>query len=446
MSHWVSPRYAETGRLLAIRSFMMVLVCSGAQATELDVTAYSDTKYTSNAGLVTTATKSDVIEKIGLNVLFLEQRKRFDAQANFNLAQEYYLKNSFSQQTDLTTGFGLFNFDIIEDFLDWRTSFTRTQSLSNTTLANTPDNRGERNVLKTGPSINYRINSVSTFDLGANFTQVENSGDTAIDSKRVGANAGYNYQYNSITTMSLGGSYDEIIEIDQKNTASNDEVRNSNLNVGFAREFSQGLFNLTVGVTQVSSDSEETVTGNFFRLNFERQQFFLHDVSINYSESISDSSIGFDELTLIEDSGEVEQVNIEESSLLDIITLKQSSIVFTRSLDAFQYSVSSFWNDKDYEIQLNDEQSLGFFLGLKYRIHEAWAAGFSYRHDRQKFFDLPELGQNVTHTYKVDSDYQWTQTFSSNAYVAYERRQNDKSAIREYEEFSVGVTLSVKLY
>lgn len=420
-------------------------------ATELDITAYSDTEYTSNARLATTDTKDDVIERIGLDVKLTEQRKRFNANANFRLEQEYYLNDTFSEQTNLTTGFGLFNFDIIEDFLDWRTSFTRTQTLSNAAGPNTPDNREERNVFKTGPAINYRINPGATLRLGANYIQVENSDDTAADTKRFDANASYIYQYNSITQFSLNGVYDEIIESDIDDPLqpeSDDEIRNITLNVGMNRQFSHGNFSINVGQNQVHSDTRETVTGNFFNVNLDRDQFLFHKLNLRYSESISDSSIGFDTLEeqLTVSPNPTVQPSLESVASLDIIKRKRLDMTVTRDIDAFQYSFSAFWTDLDYELQLNDEQSVGVVLLGRQRLKEHWTAGISYQQAQQEFIDQSQEGKNITHTYRVETDYQWTKSFSTTGFMAYEQRDNDKNVLREYEEFSLGVSLLLKLY
>ena len=146
---------------------LTALSASKGYAAELKASIYSETRSTSNARLVATNVKDDVIERIGVNLVLKEERKRFNADASLNFYQDFYLNNTYSDQTQLTTGFGLFNFDIVEDFLDWRTSFTRTQVLNDTTATDTPDNRNERNTFRTGPAINYRINQASTLRMSA---------------------------------------------------------------------------------------------------------------------------------------------------------------------------------------------------------------------------------------------------------------------------------------
>ena len=452
MSHRISGKANTFKYPFRAGAFFFIGLAASVQATELDVTAYSDTEFTSNARLATTDTKSDVIERLGLDVRLTEERKRFNANANFRLEQEYYLNNTFSEQTNLTTGFGLFNFDLIEDFLDWRTSFTRTQTLSNPAGPDIPDNREERNIFRSGPSINYRINPGSTLQIGANYILVENSDDSAADTKRFDANASYIYQYNSITQFSLNGVYDEIIESDIDDPLqpkSDDEIRNITLNVGMNRLFSKGSFSINAGQNQVRSDTRDTVTGNFFNVILDRDEFFSHQLNLRYSESISDSSIGFDTL---EQQLTANPANpgvpgtLESTSTLDIIKRKRIDLSLTRDIDTFQYSLIAFGSDLDYEVQLNDERSIGVTLLGRQRLKEHWTGGISYQQIQQDFIDRPQDGKNITHIYKVETEYQWTRSSSTKGFIAYEQRENDESERREYEDVSVGISLLLKIY
>ena len=454
MTHYATAHKKVFKKTLCyIRFYLFLLLTtlsvSKGNAAELNASAYSETRSTTNARLVTTNVEDDVIERIGINVVLKEERKRFNADASVNFYQEFYLNNTFSDQTQLTTGFGLFNFDIIEDFLDWRTSFTRTQVLSDTT--DTPDNRDERNTFRTGPTINYRINRASTLRMGVNYVQVENSDKISADTKRVNANTSYIYQYNSITDFSLNGAYDQILESDQSGRLplNDDKIKNMTLNIGMNRQFSRGSFSINAGQSQVYSDTRDTVRGNFFDILFQREQVLFHDLQVQYSESISDSSIGFGSFeNLVSANPNYSQGNqqFETITQLDIIKQKRADISINRNIDSYQYSLSIFWNNRDYDLQLNDERSTGLSFNLRQEIQEGLTAGFTYQQVKQTLFDRPSDSGNDTQKYTIDSAYRWTKDFSTNGFIAYQKRGNNKNTLREYEDFSLGITLKWDLY
>ena len=457
MIHPKNAQQKSTENTLFIKCFsliVLIIACasSTSYAARLKANVYSDLEYTTNAGLTTTETEDDVIERIGLNVVLTEERKRFNADASFNLSQEFYLNNTFSDQTQLTTGFGLFNFDLVEDFLDWRTSFTRTQVLSDSTAGDTPDNREERDTFRTGPTINYRINQASTLRFGANYVQVENSDEDAADTKRIDANASYIYQYNSITSLSLNTNYDRVIEIKEDGfTRSNSDEHSENvtLNVGINRQFNHGTFSANVGRNEVRSENNETVSGNFFNITLQRDQVYYHNIVAQYSESISDSSIGFESfesLIAANPNFSIDNPRLETTTQLDIIKQKSADLSISRSIDSYQYTLSAYWKDQNYTIQQSDERSTGLILNLRQRIQEGLTAGITFQHVKQEQLDRPNEGDNITQTYTLDSAYRWTKDFSTNGFIAFQKRGNDKNAIREYEEFSVGVTLTFNIY
>ena len=442
----------QNTKIVACVLGLYLINSSIVQALELNASLYSETEYTSNARLATTDTEDDVIERVGVNVVLQEERKRFNADASFNLSQDFYLNDTFADQTQLTTGFGLFNFDIVENFLDWRTSFTRSQVLSDSTAGDTPDNREDRDTFRTGPNVSYRINQASVFQFGANYIQVENSDENAADTKRIGANASYIYQYNSITDFSLNSSYDRVIEINEDGrTKSNSDEHSQNisLSVGMSRQFSHGAFSAQVGRNEVRSEDSQTVSGNFFNIQLQREQVYYHNIVAQYSESISDSSIGFDSLeSLLAANPNFSSDNprLETTSQLDIIKQKSADISINRSIGSYQYTLSAFWTDQNYQIQQNDERSIGMSLNIQQQIQEDLTVGFTYRRVKQKLLDGPNTGDNFTQTYTVDGAYRWTVDFSTKAFVAYQQRENNKKSIREYEDFSVGVTLNWDLY
>jgi len=424
---------------------------SVVSSLELGVDLYTGADYSNNVSLASTNTEDDFKQILGLNVLVKEERKRFNADASFNLEREHYYNNTFSDQTSLTTGFGIFNFDLVEDFLDWRTSFTRTQVLNNTFDNDTPDNREQRNILRTGPTMTYRVSRSSTVSTSANYTLVENSDDEASDTKRVTGNLTYGYSVNNTTSLSLNTVYDEIIDGD-----GSEELTNSNINVGMKRLFSHGQLNFNYGVTKTRSDIAETVTGNFFDIGFTREQFFWHSVNLQYREDLSDTSIGFanDEEGFQNENGPVdggensngENQNLQGvSSKIDIVTRKQFNMQLSRVLGSYQYVVSGFWRNEKYQILEEDSKSRGFSLGLNKSLTTDLELGVSYSYSLNDYFDQPLIGKERTGSYRFNSTYAVTRSLNLSGNLQYAIRMNSRNQVREYEEFSTAVSLTWKL-
>ena len=97
----------------AIAILSLTAAISEVHALDLTATLFSDVEYSDNFGLVSTNTKDDVVQSLGLDLGMLETRKNFQIDADFLLEGEHYYNNSYSDQTSLTTGIGFFNFDLI---------------------------------------------------------------------------------------------------------------------------------------------------------------------------------------------------------------------------------------------------------------------------------------------------------------------------------------------
>ena len=221
------------------------------------------------------------------------------------------------------------------------------------------------------------------------------------------------------------------------------------LNIGMNRQFSRGSFSINAGQNQVYSDTRDTIRGNFFDVLFQREQILFHDLQVQYSESISDSSIGFGSIERLiaanPSLGDGNQL-FETTTPLDIIKQKRADISINRNIDSYQYNLSIFWNNLDYDLQLNDERSTGLTFNLRRQIQEGLTVGLTYQQVKQVLFERPSDNGNDTQTYTIDSAYRWTKDFSTNGFIAYNVRKNNKNALREYEDFSVGVTLKWDLY
>jgi len=62
---------------------------------ELSTSLYSDISYSNNIKRSSTNTVDDVSQTVGLSVVMLEKRKRFNADASFKLEEKHFYKNTF---------------------------------------------------------------------------------------------------------------------------------------------------------------------------------------------------------------------------------------------------------------------------------------------------------------------------------------------------------------
>jgi len=423
-----------------IKKYIFVQLLFGSSflhSLELSAVLSSDVNYSNNISSESTDTEDSVSQSLGLKVVLLEQRKRFNADANFNLVEQHYYDDTFENQTSLTTGVGIFNFDLIENFLNWRTSFTRTQVLKSVFDNDTPDNNESRNILRSGPSVSYRVSPESTLGVSGNYVNVEISDPQASDSERVDGSIVYNYQFNSTTGFDISGRYDEIIDGD--GTA---ELNNTKLSVGLSRELSRGQFTFNYGRTESNSSIADTVTGNFFDVSLSKNQVLGHNLGFRYSEDLSDTSIGFEADLDIPvfldgvDTGLTVPLAVT-GSFLDIVKQRRFNVSASRVIGSYMYSLSGYLRDTRYEVSNDDSKGRGLGASLRKNIVANFAMGVSYSFNLSDYVDRPLFGKERTASYIYDVSYGVVKDINLSGSLKYEIRMNSANQAREYEEFSV---------
>jgi hypothetical protein len=360
----------------------------------------------------------------------LENRKSVQASANFRVEHERYYNNSFSDQTSLTAGFGLFNLDLVESFLNWQTSFTRTELLTDAADTNTPDNREYRNILRTGPTVSYQYSRASFFALNVNYVGVEISDEEASDSKRVDGNLNYRYLFNPKTDFSVNSQYEQVIDGDGE-----EEFANITLSLGLVRRFSKGDFQFFFGRSRLTPDQSDATESNYFDIQLNRNQLFRHDVSLTYLEDISDTSIGFES---DEQEEGLEGSTQRSFSGNDIVKRKRLELAAERVLGNTQYTINGFWENESFEVQETDEKSVGISLDINHRLSQNLTSEFEYAYQINEFVDQTELGKDKESTYQIGGFYSVTANLTTNGFVRFSSNENDQNMTREYEEFAIG--------
>lgn len=405
---------------------------------ELSAVAATSAEYSDNIGRTPANTNEDIVHRLGLDLGVNERRAHFETDVNFTLEHEHYYNHTFADETSLTTGFGLFNIDLIESFLNWNTSFTRTEVLSDTAATDTPDNREHRDVFRSGPLVSYQPSRTSRFDLAANYISVENSDENVSDSERADGRFSYFHAFNSVTDFTINSTYGETIDPDEGN-----DYTNININAGFVRRFTNGELQFNAGRTALKPRGSASTRGNFFDISLSREQVFSHDIAIQYHEDISDTSIGF---ITDEQGSENDDVSLRSTTGNDTVKRKRVSMSVSRVMGDISYSANAFWQQQRFIVQQSDENSQGLVIAGNQQISPGLSAGFEYTYRLHDFVDRPSIGKDKTNGYRLSSQYELSRSFSANGFINFSARSNSKHDSREYEALTLGLGLNWVLY
>ena len=421
--------------LLGVLGSVMALNAPNVLAVEATGAVGVRLEPTDNVRQSTFYPENDVIQRVYGELGIEEVRKRFKADARISLENEHYYEGTYDDETSLTTGFGLFTIDLVEDFLEWRATFSRTDVLEDSSQDENPDTREYRNIFRTGPTINYAITRTTRFNLNGSYVKVDNSDATATDSERGEGSARLSHQLNKLTSFNLGGNYSEVIESDD-----DEEIKNSRVTVGFTRAYTDGSLTADFGRQEVRSNLAPTEDGRYIDIRATRASLLAHSWSLSFNQSISDTSIGFED----DETGNVLETDpIQSASQTDIETRDRVNLSVMRDADSFTYDIGLIYQESDQKVQDYVERYRGFTIGFSPKLYSRLIPRAEYAYSRESFGinRMPYLGSDTTHIYTFSLKYQLVQDLYADGFLKYEARVNNTAPLREYDEVSAGLGL-----
>ncbi len=417
--------------------FLALFAVPYLHAVEITGTMNTALDYSDNVALVSHNKEADTEHTIGFAATVEEQRKNFQASANFRAQHRYYLNDTFDDETSITSGFGLINLGFVESLLDWRTSFTRTQVLNDAAADDTPNNREYRNVVQTGPVIRYQISPTLGVNLSSSYTSVENSDEDVSDSESMDGNLGLSYLYNPRTSFSLDLSHREIIDGDEL-----EEYADSRVTVGAVRQLVRGQAGAQLGRTRLKPEASNEVESNFVSLSLSQTDIFWHDLLLEYTQNITDTSIGF--TSFVDEQG-VRQDLPEGISRNDIVSRKRVNATVARDLVDYGYEFGAMWQNESFEQANLKEQMRELRVALNQNIQQGLRATYAYRF-RESDFGRVDTGIDRLSVYSAGLNKTLTQDVSVDGRIQFSHRRNSERASREYEALSIRIALNWTLF
>lgn len=416
-------------------AFVGVLFMSASQANAVETSGAVGMRLepTDNVRQSANNPESDVIQRVYGELGIEEVRKRFRADASLSVENEHYYEGTYEDETSLTTGFGLFTIDLIEEFLEWRATFSRTDVVEDSADDENPDTREFRNIFRTGPTINYAISRTMRFNLNGSYVKVDNSDETATSNERAEGSTRLTHQFNRLTSFNIGGNYSEIIESDDE-----EEIQNSRVTLGFSRLYTDGSLTADFGRQEVSSNIAPTTDGRYIDIRATRSALFAHSWSLSFNQSISDTSIGFED----DEIGNVLETDpTQATSQTDIETRDRVNLNVDRDAGSFTYDVGLIYEESDFAKGNYTERYRGAVLGFAPKIYSRLIPRAEYEYSRESFGLTRGLGKDTTHAFTLSLKYQLIQDLYTDGFLRYETRSNDDVAIREFDETSAGLGL-----
>ena len=405
-------------------------------AFELEAAIGTTVEATDNVRESSSNIENDVIQRVIGEIRFEEIRKRIKADANLKLEHEKYYNDTYGDETSLTSGFGLFSVDLIDDFFNVQATFSRDDVLTDSAQDENPDTREFRNIFRAGPTINYAISRSFRMNARANYVEVDNSDETATDSERVNASLGFSNQVNSLMVWKIDSFYEDEIDTD-----STEEITNSRISGGFKRAFTDGFFDFNYGIQALRSSITDTERGNYFDISIQRERVLRHTLNLSYEESVSDTGIGFESDESRSEVNTDELNPVQATSTTDIEKRKRTVFRVNRDLSSFLYDFAAIYEESEFKVANNTERYRSLIFGYQPKLFSRFTPRIEYQYIRQSFGLNRSVGNDVRHKVRLSGAYELIKDLYLNGFATYQQRENDDNTTREFDESSLGLGL-----
>lgn len=438
----------------AVLFFVAVSIVDTAIAGEYSYGFGYSAEYSDNPRLVPNAMEDELTHILNAGFSANQNSRELDLRAQASAAYRNYQHNVFADGS--LFGFnGALVWKPLPDVLHWTIEDVYTQVAANATVADTPANRVNANVLSTGPDLFWRIGPVQTLQLGGRYASTEF--DTTDDAMTASSNEADNtretgtvrwfYRSSPTTTFSVGYLAEDV-DFDAS-AASALDFRRYETTVGFVNRIARNSVTLDLGKTRIQRDSQPEIEGALVRLSWLRELTSDATFSVTASRSLSDTA---EELlaTVAEPSvgrpaRREEPITTDAAggtlvNTSDIFVSKQFMALYTRRSGNSLLSISVFRSKRFFEIDLaSDEDAIGGSAEINRPLTDTLSASAAVRYVETTFPTLQR--EDETTTAGVALQYRLTRTLSSGlAYTRQSRSSSDPGS--EYAENRAVLSLS----
>lgn len=425
-----------------------LLMCCQLRAFELGASLGSQTEYTDNATFSNDGKRSELEQLVSLDFSVVETRRDFELDAQVNLESRSFLHNVYDDETSISTGFGILNFNIVESFLTWETSYTRNEELKDPFGAEVDDNTDRQEVFETGPSVYYAISATEQAYVTSRYIHTENSDPDVSDTGRSSTQVGYSWEMDSLTSSNISFGYESIIKPD-----GGADYDRRDVNLGVTREIAGGGVALTTGLSILKDEAGQEERSNTYSLTLRKEGVLGHYLYVSYDESISDTSLGFqatefagagEEGALPSGSAPPQQVLVDDPPQGNSIVRRTAfGAEISRDLSTLGYSLSFSWvHERAIEIyDTSYEKGVAFEIGSQIAPNARLSFEIEYETNSSKTNAV--LNRDRSLSQSVNVNYRLTERFSANGALGYEAQKDGSDQRTDQLTVSVGVLWSI---
>ncbi|GGY82343.1 hypothetical protein GCM10011613_28890 [Cellvibrio zantedeschiae] len=355
------------------------------------------------------------------------------ANTHYSLAEQRFSENSQPAYTSLVGGFDL---DVGANSQPAHLKVSH----SSENLLNAPDaldftnNRDERSILTTEPSLRWRMTAADTFVIGARVSEINYKEHSEKDSSLRGVQIVWQREISKIDSVKLAAmSSRTSFDID-----STLDYRLDTLLATYSAKLSHLEYDISVGANSVFQEAQS--------LDFTRPSMDIdfkytagsNTFNINVNRHISDSSSGSGQPLGFESAG-----SSASGVGLDLIDVTSASVSWSTDIfcDSCMLNLSSAKNKENYEVLIEDSVENVVNMSFSYRLVRSGTVILSFW-QRERSFDSSSIREDISNK---NIEVRYRHTFSNKVSLdAFAKKYQRDSANKfsSYDENVTGIRLA----
>lgn len=358
----------------------------------------------------------------------------FDATLAYSASREIYDKESFEDRTDVL-GEGTFRWAIASSRLFWDFYQNRNRLTIDSQETDVPDNQTERNVIRTGPVLQFQSGR-QVFMLSANYVDTSFDSATLLETSQ--------RQYRGLYRLPVSATSEFELEATHADVESDNAVldyTSERYGVTFRGQGQKHRYAASVGYNAIDRDAGTSFSGVFTSAYymFEADAFTFR---ISASRELTDSAIG---LSLNDAVADPLNNGDTDFDLSDVVERGRYEATFEYGVPAGRasFGLTAYLDRHDYQTLDEDHDSKGATFTFGYALSPRLDFGYRVEATREEFELLPgvpdESYDDVEH--RIDLRYRPNSRLTFDLWGA-EGEREFVSGDPSLEESRGGVTVS----
>ncbi len=415
----------------------LALFCVATPGLSLEkgISGGLSTEWTDNVYLTANDRRNDVLETLNLGANLADQESLYQYGLDYIVDYERYERESYDATTSYN-GTAFLNLSFLPRRFEWYSAVQSETTLVQSSSADTPDNRDQRDMFMTSPRLTVISLPRDTVTLAAEAEKVVFRESDQSDSDRLGGDLTWVHALSPLLDLNAKASQQQV----DFDVASDYDT--TNYQVGFTRRINGGSISVAAGKTTIEPETGEKFDGAQYQAdaNWSSEP---HSLTFQAYRDLTDTSVGL--AGEVETTGQVTPADIETGDVTLVTRTHYLAGYGYGFTGSFSINTNLYFDEEQAEDDSTDVIRKGIGLIASRELSPEMRASFEFdfeRYDSTDIDAIPVEQVDYTRRYIISFERDFYERLRANVWLRREE-SNRELDVASYEQHAVGAGLQV---